>query len=183
MIAPKSAIDAAAMISWPKRRGDLAGVLEHRHQHAQRRRAQDDRDQQRRVHETARAQQQRHGERDRERQREARGGQPQQRPAELLELDLQPGQEQHEREPDQRDDLDGLIDLGPAEHRRADDDAGDDLEHHRGQLQAREEAEDERRGERDRHDQEQVVERGGHGSAVRPGPDSLRPWTRPAPRG
>jgi hypothetical protein len=57
----------------------------------------------------------------------------------------------------------GSVDLGPAEHRRTDDDAGDDLDHHRRQLESREEAKGERRGERDRHDQEQVAERGGHG--------------------
>ena len=33
-------------------------------------------------------------------------GQPQHRPAQLLELDLEPGEEEHEREADQRDDLD-----------------------------------------------------------------------------
>ena len=76
MIAPKSAIDAAAMISWPNVVRDLAGVLEHRHEHAERRRAQDDRDEQRRVDETGRLQAERDDERDRERDREAERGQP-----------------------------------------------------------------------------------------------------------
>ena len=55
--------------------------------------------------------------------------------AQLLELDLEPGEEQHEREAEQRDHLDRLVDLDPAEHGRPDDDPGHDLEHHRRQPQ------------------------------------------------
>ena len=57
-------------------------------------------------------------------------------PAQLLELDLEPGEEQHERQTDERDHRDRLVDLDDAEHRRPDDDAGDDLQHHGGQPQA-----------------------------------------------
>ena len=45
------------------------------------------------------------------------------RPRSLRELDLEAGEEQQEREPDDRQHLDRLVDLDPAEHRRADDDA------------------------------------------------------------
>ena len=45
----KSAIDAAAMTSWPNRERRLARVLEHRDDHAERGRGEDDRDQQRLV--------------------------------------------------------------------------------------------------------------------------------------
>jgi hypothetical protein len=85
------------------------------------------------------------------------------RPAQLLELDLEPGEEEDEREAEQRDHLDRLVDVDPAEHGRADDDPGHDLEHDGRQQQAREEAEQQRRREGDRHDDEQVRERG-HGA-------------------
>ena len=99
--------------------------------------------------------------------------------AQLVELDLEARQEQHEREPDQRDDLDRLIDLDEPEHRRPDDDARRDLQHHARQLQPREQAEDERRGERDRDDEQQVAE-GGHAPVVARGAAPLR-HRRPSP--
>ena len=122
----------------PEGGGDLARVLEHRDEHAERRRAEDDRDQQRRVHQPARLEPERDDEGDREREREPEQRDPQHLPAQLLELDLQAGQEEHEREPEQRDHLDRLVDLDDPEHRRADDDPGDDLEHDGGELHARE---------------------------------------------
>ena len=65
MIAPKSAIEAGGDDQLAERRGDLAGVLEHRHEHAERRRAEDDRDQQRRVDQARRLQPERDDDRDR----------------------------------------------------------------------------------------------------------------------
>ncbi len=85
-------------------------------------------------------------------------GDPQHLPAQLLELDLQARQEEHEREPEQRDHLDRLVHLDDPEHRRAGDDPGEDLEHHGWQLHTREEAEQHRCGEGDRHDHEEVGE-------------------------
>ena len=74
-------------------------------------------------------------------------------------VDLEAGEEEQEGEPDEREHLDRLVDLDPAEHRRADDDPEDDLEHHRRQPQLRHEAERERRREPGDDDDQQVLER------------------------
>ena len=101
-------------------------------------------------------------ERDRERDREADRGELQDATAQPREVDLQPGEEQQEREAERRDHRDRLIDVHPAEHARADDDPGHDLQHDGRQPHAREEAEHERRAERDRGDDQQTGE-GRHG--------------------
>ena len=95
---------------------------------------------------------------DRERQRVAAGGEPQHAAAQLREVDLEPAEEEQEREAERGHHLDRLVDLDPAEHGRADDDAGHDLEHDRRQPQAGGEAEQERRGEGDGDDDEEGVE-------------------------
>ena len=77
---------------------------------------------------------------------------PQQRPAQPLEVDLQAGEEEQHREAEQREHGHRLVDLDPAEAARTDDDPGDDLEHDGRQPQARCEAEQQRRDERDRRD-------------------------------
>ena len=103
MIAPKSAIDAAAMISWPNVEEISPASLstgtstpsEVAH----------------RMIATSsgvstsppRLQPERDGERDRERQREPEQREPQHRPAQPREVDLQAGEEEHERQPDERD--------------------------------------------------------------------------------
>jgi hypothetical protein len=98
-----------------ERRCDLPAVLEHRHQHPERGRAQDDRDQQRRVDEAAGAQAQPDDHGDAERQREAGGAQAEHAAAKRVELDLQTGEEQHEGQAEQRKDLDRLVELHESE--------------------------------------------------------------------
>ena len=79
--------------------------------------------------------------------------------AQLLELDLEAREEQHEAKADQRQDLDHLVDLDDAEQRRTHHDAGDDLEHHRRQPDTRKQAEQERGREGHRDDDEEIAER------------------------
>src|ERR671914_635816 len=135
MIAPKSAMEAAATISWPN--GDAispesfsTGTITPS------------------ATTTARA----NGHHEPER------GQAHHGPAQLLELDLETGEEEDEAEPHEREHLDHLVDVHDAEHGRADHDARDDLDDDRGQPQPREEAEQERSGEGDRDHDEQVGE-------------------------
>ena len=97
--APKSAIEAAARISCPKLRLELADVLEHRDDHAQRGGAQDDRHEQRRLDEVDHLEQQRHRQGDRERERPADQRQAEQAAAQSPEVDLETGQEEQDREP------------------------------------------------------------------------------------
>ena len=81
-------------------------------------------------------------------------------------VDLQPGQEQQEGQPDQAQDLHRQVHLDPAEHGRPEHDSGDQLEHDRRQPQPRREAEGERRRGAHQDDEEQVVERHvGHGGS------------------
>ena len=141
MIAPKSAIEPAAITSCPSVERALARVLEDRDQDAERRRRERDRDQQRRVDEPAGLQRARDEQRDRERQRVADGGERQHPPAQPGEVDLQAGEEEQEGEAERGDHRDRLVDVHPAEHARADDDAGHDLQHDRREPEAREEAE------------------------------------------
>jgi hypothetical protein len=72
----------------------------------------------------------------RERNRPAQQREPQQPAAELCEVHLQTGEEEQIGEPDQGEHLDGLVHLDPAQHRRADHDAGDYLEDDRRQPRA-----------------------------------------------
>ena len=128
---------------------DLAGVLEHGDDHAERRRREDHGDEQRGLGEATRLQRQARDDGEPERQEPAAARHAQQAPAELVELDLEAGEEEEEDEPDRREHRDRLVDLDPAEPGRADRDPGHDLEHHGGQPHAREEAEQE--GRRERH--------------------------------
>ena len=80
-------------------------------------------------------------------------------PAQRREIDLEPGEEEQEREPDQSQDLDRLVDLDPAEQRRPDHDPDHDLQHHRRQPQPRHQPERQRGGEARRDDDQQVLER------------------------
>ncbi|MDP1849532.1 MAG: hypothetical protein Q8K79_17230 [Solirubrobacteraceae bacterium] len=158
-----------------QRRGDLAGILEHRDDHAQRRRREDDRDEQRRLHESPGLERvaERDGDRERRKPRERR--ELEHAAAQLLELDLQAGEEQQEDQADERDDGDRRVDLDPAEHRRADDDPQDDLQHDGRQPQTRQQSERERHGEGHRHDDQQAGEaRRVHARAVCAAARSLR---------
>jgi hypothetical protein len=74
---------------------------------------------------------------------------PSRLPPELLDVDLQPGQEQQEGQADQRQDLQGHVHLDPAEHGGPEHDAGDDLQHRARQPQRRRRPEQKRDRERD----------------------------------
>src|SRR6516165_6110468 len=65
----------------------------------------------------------------------AENGVAEQPPPEAMHVDLQPGEEQQERQAEQGEDLHRQVDVHPAEHRRPDDDAADDLEHDRRDAQ------------------------------------------------
>jgi len=145
-IPPKSAIEQAAR--------DLAGVLEHGDDDAQRGRREDDRHQQRLASEPEAPEREPGGDRDSQRHREPGGGEPQPAASQAVHVDLQPGQEQQEREPDRGKHLHRRVDLHPAEPRGPDDDPRHDLQHHRGQPQARRQAE-----RRDDHQQVPVSQR------------------------
>jgi hypothetical protein len=81
-------------------------------------------------------------------------------------IDLEAGQEQQERQADHPQHLHRQVDLDPAEHRRAEHDSGDQLEHHCRQPQSRRESEKQRRRRGDQRHEEQVVERHiGHGTS------------------
>ena len=88
------------------------------------------------LHEVARPQPEADDERDPERDDVAEPGQPQQAPAQPVEVDLEPGEQEQEGEPEQRQHLHGLVVRGPAEHLRPDHDPEQDLEHDRRQPQA-----------------------------------------------
>ena len=77
-----------------------------------------------------------------------------------MQVDLEAGQEQQEREPDDGEDLDGQVGVDPSEDARAEDDAGDDLQDRTRDAQPRREPEQEWNTERDERDQEQVDESG-----------------------
>jgi hypothetical protein len=116
-----------------------------------------------------------HADADQQRDQESEARDPQRAAAESLNVDFEAGQEQEEREPDQRQDPNWLVDLDPAEAGGSDRDPGDDLEHHGGKTQSRDEPECEWRGERDHHDDQKVRELGlGHREVVPQPPASLQ---------
>ena len=101
--APKSAIEPAAMTSWPNCEPISPASLSTGIDDAERRRRQDDRDQQRRV-DRARRPSARGRRRARARRRRAKPTrEPQHAPAQRVELDLEPGEEEQEGEADQRE--------------------------------------------------------------------------------
>jgi colicin import membrane protein len=153
---------AASAKSEPSQEQGRAGAALAREEH----REQDDRDEQGRVDEPGRLQGQRDRHRDAERQREADRREPEDRSAKPREVDLEAAEEEDERQAHERDDGHRVVVVHEPEHRRADGDPGDDLEHDRRQADARREAEQERRRERDDGDDEQVVSDGMSRSSV-----------------
>ena len=102
-IAEKSATVAATMAVWPTSPSALAGVLEHGHDQPQRRRRERDRQQQRAAAPSRRRASPSPIGTPRARVIEiAEQREPQQPPAQAVRVDLQPGQEQQERQPDER---------------------------------------------------------------------------------
>jgi hypothetical protein len=79
-------------------------------------------------------------------------------------VDLQPGQEQQERQADQREHLDRRVHLDPGEHRRAEHDPGNDLQHRRGHTHDGHLPHGQRRQEGHQRDDQQVRE--GHGVSL-----------------
>src|SRR2546421_618483 len=76
-----------------------------------------------------------------------------------LRVDLEPGEEQEEAEPEQREDVGGNVDAEPVKTRWAHHDAEHDLEHNGGKAQRRRELDDQRREHRDDRDREHRLER------------------------
>ena len=127
-----------------ERRGDLPGVLEHGHEHAERRRAQDDRHEQRRVDEPAGLSASETIRRSRTKRRTPSPVSRSTWPRSFR--TRSPGRRGTARTPARsapRPRPSGRP--RPAEHRRPDDDPGHDLQHDRGQPQPREQAEQQRR--------------------------------------
>jgi len=73
-------------------------------------------------------------------------------------VDLQPGEEEQEGQAEQGEDRHRQVDVDPAEHRRPDDDAADDLQDHGRDAQPGQVAHDERGEDRDGHHHQQVGE-------------------------
>src|SRR3954469_12062818 len=144
------------------RAGDVR-VLQDREDHADRRGGEHDRDEERRLDESAGFQAEAEGDRDRERERESDRGQLEDRALQALDVDLQAGEEQQERQSDQSEGRDGQVGVGPPQPGWADDDAEHELEHDRRQAESREETERERGEQADRDDDQQVcVVHSGH---------------------
>ena len=122
-------------------RADLVGVLEHRHEHAQRGGRQHDGHEQRLGGQAARLQRHAHDDREHERDGEAEQREPQDAPAQALEVDLQAGEEEQVGQPDGREDLHGVVHVDPPEHRGPHDDPEHDLDHDRRDAHGRHEAE------------------------------------------
>ena len=125
----------------PEGRADLVRVLEHRHEHAQRGGRQHDGHEQRLGGQAARLQRQPHDDREDERDGEAQQREPQDAPAQALEVDLQAGEEEQVGQPDGREDLHGVVHVDPPEHRGPHDDPEHDLDHDRRDAHGRHEAE------------------------------------------
>ena len=75
-----------------------------------------------------------------------------------MEVELEAGQEEHEGEPEERQHLDRLVHLGPAEHVRSDQDAEEDLDDGHGYPHGADAVDDERGGEGGDGDHREAVE-------------------------
>lgn len=152
------------------RAGD-ACVEQDRDDHAEAGGREHDREQERGLRESGPVQSEADRERDPERDEPARERRLHDPPAQVLEVDLETGDQEQEGDPDQRHHLDGGVDLGPAEHLRADHDPEAELDDERRGPQAGDEAERERGAERHRRHDRQVRERdlrhGGPSAGVR----------------
>src|SRR4051812_6250687 len=135
-----------------------AGVFEDRNDQAQRGGGQGDGQQQRLADPAGRVERDAGGAAQYQGDQVARAGQHEHATAQPPGVDLQPGQEQQEGQPEQRQDLHREIDVQPAEHGRAERDSGDDLEDHRRDAQPGQEPDQQGRGDGDRADDEQVGE-------------------------
>jgi hypothetical protein len=80
------------------------------------------------------------------------------RAAELMDVDLEAGEEEQETEAEQRRRLHGLVHLDDVEHGRAQHDSRDDLDDRARHRKPRNEAEQERYSGRHGRDDQQIVE-------------------------
>jgi hypothetical protein len=94
--------------------------------------------------------------------------------AEAVVVDVEPCDQEQERQPDQRQDLDRLVRLRPPEHRGADQDAEHDLEHDVREPEPRDEPDRERRHKSGRGDDREARERDLHERTVLVPPLALR---------
>ena len=145
-----------------KVRRRLTGVFQHRDHDPKRRRREHDRDQERRFRDSDTGEHEPDRECQHERENETEAGNAEETTAQLVELDLEAGEEQQEREPDQRHHLDGPVEVHPTKAVRPDRDSEHDLEHDRRQTHGRREAEHERRNESDGCDDREPGERQSH---------------------
>ncbi len=74
-------------------------------------------------------------------------------------VELQAGEEEQHRQPQDAENLDGRIDLDQPQDVGADEDPGDDLQDDGREREPGDEPEKQRRRKRDRHDGEEVGER------------------------
>ena len=137
---------------------DLAGVLEHRHDQAERGGGQRNRQQQRLRHPPERGEGRTGAVGQDQRHQVAEHGEAEQSSPQVVHVDLQPGQEEQERQAEQGQDRHRQVDVNPAEPGRPDDDAADDLQHDRRDAQPWQVAHDERGEDGDGGDHEQIGE-------------------------
>ena len=180
MTAPKSAIVPGGDDQLTEGRGDLSRVLEDGHQYPERSRAKNDRHQQWRLDQAAGLESHRDDDRDNEREGEPGQRQMKDLAAQLPEVDLQAGQEEKECQADDRYHRDRFIDVDDRQHRRPDDDPGDDLQDHGRQAHLRKQTEDERSGKGNGHHDQESAE-GGHAATSLPGGEALRRRADPSP--
>jgi len=155
-----------------RRRGDglltevgvgLAGILQDGHDEAERSSREGDGQEKRRADPAGEAEGETGDESERQAEDESDGGEAEQAPPQSLDVDLQAGQEQEERQSEQGEDLDGQVDLDPAEPVRADRDPGHDLQDDRRHPDPREQAHGHGGGDGDGgHDDEARERDGGH---------------------
>src|SRR5262249_47202126 len=118
----------------------------------------DDRDEQRRLCETCGVEHQRHDEGEAEGRRVTRRRERQRTSAQLVELDFETSEKEQEGEAYRRQDLYCLVDLHPPEDRGPEHDPRENLQHHRRELEGRNEPERERRSKCGRHDDQEICE-------------------------
>jgi len=147
---------------------ELPGVFEDRDDQPERGRRQRHREQERTPDVSDGMEEPSGDDADRHAEEEAGAGEPQQRPAQPVQVQLETGEEEQERQAEQGQHLDRRVDPHPVEDRGADDDAGDDRDHVGRDPGLGREVHQQRCAERDNGDGEQAAEGDvGHGRAPR----------------
>jgi hypothetical protein len=148
-----------------ERRVGLPCVLEHRHHDAERGRREDHGDVLRVDDDVGDPEREGQHQADDEREAECSAAELQGTAAHLVEVELEPGQEEQEHDTQRREHVDDLVRIDEAERGRADDDPSHDLDDRAGDRHAREQREHEwDRDCEDHHEHQLVVgDRGEHG--------------------